>query len=139
MVYFELNNWACGEDYPNEEPFLNWFESDFKIKFMDEQWVKENGLIVVASNVDMSFNFCITASEAWVKNNCPSLLSNPANHKFLRESAWGEDDVPEGRFGCPFYSLNELSPGLYWASEKEDDCGYLYYSLDKWVPFLENS
>ena len=23
-----------------------------------------------------------------------------------------------------------------WASEKEDDCGYLYYSLDKWVPFL---
>ena len=26
-----------------------------------------------------------------------------------------------------------------WVSEKEDDCGYLYYSLDKWVPFLENS
>ena len=139
MVYFELNNWACGKDYPNEEPFLEWMANDLGIKFLDEEWVKENYLIVVASNVDMSVNLCITASEAWVEINCPSLLTNPENHKFLRESPWGEDDVPEGRFGCPFYSLDEILPGLYWASEKEDDCGYLYYSLDKWVPFLENS
>ena len=138
MVFFELNNWACGEDYPNDEPFLEWFASDFKIKFMDEQWVIDNGLIVIASNVDMSFNFCITAPDGWVEKNCPSLLENPANHKFLREP-FEDEDVPDGRFGCPFYSLEERPVGLYWASEKEDGCGYLYYSVDEWVPFLENS
>ena len=136
MVFFELGNWGCGEDYPNEEPFLGWLKDDFHIKFMDEQWVIDNGLIVIASKVDMAFNFCITAPDGWVEKNCPSLFDNP---EFLRESPWGEDGVPEGRFGCPFYSLDELPPGLYWASEKEDDCGHLYYSLDKWVPFLENS
>ena len=36
MIFFELNNWACGEDYPNDEPFLEWFADDLKIKFMDE-------------------------------------------------------------------------------------------------------
>lgn len=138
MVFFELGNWGCCEDYPNEEPFLGWLKDDFNLKFMDEQWVIDNGLIVIASRVDMAVNFCITAPDGWVEKNCPSLFDNPANHEFLREPFEGEN-VPDGRFGCPFYSLDERPAGLYWASEKEDDCGYLYYSVDEWVPFLENS
>ena len=82
MVFFELGNWGCGEDYPNEEPFLGWLKDDFNIKFMDEQWVIDNGLIVIASNVDMAFNFCITAPDGWVEKNCPSLFDNP---EFLRK------------------------------------------------------
>lgn len=121
MVFFELGNWGCGEDYPNEEPFLGWLKDDFNIKFMDEQWVIDNGLIVIASNVDMAFNFCITAPDGWVEKNCPSLFDNP---EFLREP-FENEDVPEGRFGCPFYSLDEMPAGLYLASEKEDG----YYSV----------
>ena len=134
MLFFELNNWACGEDYPNDEPFLEWFADDLKIKFMDEQWVIENGLIVIVSIIDMSINFCVTAPDEWVEHNCPSLLENPANHKFLREPFQYEEDPSYGRFGCPFYSLDEKPAGIYFASEKEDNEGYLYYSVERWSP-----
>lgn len=26
IVYFEVNNWIQGRDYPDEEPFLSWME-----------------------------------------------------------------------------------------------------------------
>ena len=30
IVYFELNNWFSGRDYPNEEPFTTWCDDDLK-------------------------------------------------------------------------------------------------------------
>lgn len=92
IVYFELNNWFSGRDYPNEEPFATWMS--FPINFMNSKWVKENKLVVVQRLVDMSVNFCISAPRSWVENNCPTLLTK--HTKFLRtRNKYG--DV-EGKF-----------------------------------------
>lgn len=72
VVYFELNNWFIGRDYPNEEPFVTWIRKD---RFSDDAWLKENKLVCVKSFVDMSLNFCVSASRQWVEENCPKLLS----------------------------------------------------------------
>lgn len=127
FIYFELNNWFCGRDYPDAEPFVSWMANDLKQKFRDEDWVKENKLVVVESFVDMSLNYCITATKEWVQINFPELLT-----KFTQFIRSGEehDDLPEGRFGCPFLEYSEDNIGCHYAEEKEDDCGYLYYSID---------
>ena len=72
VVYFELNNWFTGRDYPNAEPFITWMNDN---KFSNNSWLKENKLVCVKSYVDMSLNFCITASRDWVEKNCPKLIS----------------------------------------------------------------
>ena len=36
LVYFELNNWSPGKDYPYEEPFLTWIGNDLTIYFNNE-------------------------------------------------------------------------------------------------------
>ena len=127
FIYFELNNWVCGHGYPDTEPFVSWMANDLKQKFRDEDWVKENKLVVVTSFVDTSLNYCITATKEWVQTNCPELLT-----KFIQFIRSGEehDDLPEGRFGCPFLEYSEDNIGCHYAKEKEDGCGYLYYSID---------
>ena len=67
IVYFELNNWWPGRDYPDKEPFLSWFEDDCKLQFEDTSWLMANQLCVVANLIDMSVNFCITAPKKWVE------------------------------------------------------------------------
>ena len=76
IVYFELNNWFVGEDYPDAEPFLSWLRDDTNQTFRNEEWVKENKLCVVFTPIDMSQNYCITATKDWVLENCPDLLSD---------------------------------------------------------------
>ena len=75
----------------------------------------------------MSLNYCITATEEWVQTNCPELLS-----KFIQfiRSTEDPDDLPKGRFGCPFLEYNEYNIGYHYAEEKIDDGGYPYYSID---------
>lgn len=126
VIYFELNNWVCGRDYPDDEPFISWMRNDFKQKFRNEDWVKENKLVVVESLVDMSSNYCVTATKEWVQLNCPKLLTEYT--KFVRHSEY-DDDLPEGRFGCPFLEYSECNIGCHYAVEKEDNGGYLYYSI----------
>ena len=85
VVYFELNNWFCERDYPNEEPFLTWMHdknSSFPYKLLNENFVKENELCVIAFPYDMSLNFLVTAKKSWVEKTCPSLLTKFT--KFLR-------------------------------------------------------
>lgn len=36
IVYFELNNWFRGRDYPNDEPFVSWMSNDLQLKFNNE-------------------------------------------------------------------------------------------------------
>lgn len=73
IVYFELNNWFQGRDYPAEEPFITWVN---KHTFSNEEWCKENKLCVLAGNFDMSSNWCIAATKEWVLANCPRLLED---------------------------------------------------------------
>lgn len=126
VVYFELNNWACGHDYPDTEPFISWMCNDLDQKFDNDCWVKENKLVVVESLVDMSINYCITATEEWVQLNCPELLT-----KYTQFIRYAEDNnLPEGRFGCPFLDYSEDNIGCHLAIEKEDHGGYFYYSIE---------
>ena len=56
IVYFSFNNWFSGRDYPIGDKYEKLINSH---KFSDENWVKENKLVVVTGNIDMSANWCI--------------------------------------------------------------------------------
>lgn len=106
VVYFEINNWYAGVDYPDEEPFIGWLNVEpygWCLPACD-LWVKENGLVVSAKNIDMSLNFCITAPKAWVEKNCPSLLEE-RNAQYVYSLEEG-DVVPAARRGV-FYEYRE--------------------------------
>lgn len=108
IIYFELNNWFSGRDYPADEPYRSWMKDDLNISFNDKEWVKENKLCVVRDMVDMSQNFCITATKEWVEENCPSLLTEYT--EFLRYP--DEDGYVEGRFGHEFLEYTEENIGI---------------------------
>lgn len=76
IVYFELDNWFCGQDYPNAEPFISWMGKDYNFCFGDDAWCKENKLCIEAGPIDMSTCFCISAPISWVRENCPKLLTD---------------------------------------------------------------
>lgn len=73
IVYFEINNWFCGRDYPKDEIFQKWIVD---YQFRDNDWCKENKLVVLCGNVDMSISYCVAAPKTWVLENCPKLLSD---------------------------------------------------------------
>lgn len=108
VVYFELNNWTPGRHYPAEEPFLTWIGNDLSIHFNNEDWVKENKLCVVRHMIDMSMNFCITATKEWVEKNCPRLLTEHTS--FLREPE--EDGLVYGEFDDKFLEYSEENFGI---------------------------
>ena len=124
IIYFELNNWSTGKDYPDSEPFLSWIKDN---KFRDENWIKENKLVVVESIVDMSLNYCVAATKEWVQSKCPELLTKYT--QFIRYEE--DDDLPEGRFGCPFLEYNEDNIGCHYAVEEEDGNGHLSYLIEE--------
>lgn len=108
IIYFELNNWFSERDFPDDEPFISWFENDLKISFDDEDWVKENKLCVVFDFVDMSSNYCITATKQWVEENCPKLLTDYKS--FLRFP--DDDGIVYGRFGHLFLPYTKENIGI---------------------------
>lgn len=108
IVYFELNNWFAGEHYPEEEPFTTWIGNDLSIYFNNEDWVNDNKLCVVLHMIDMSMNFCVTATKEWVEKNCPRLLTE--HKKFLRYP--DEDGCVYGQFGDEFLEYSEENIGI---------------------------
>lgn len=110
VVYFELNNWMPGTDYPAEEPFNSWMDDQkYFVKFRDKEWVTKNKLVVVESMVDMSLNYCISAPIDFVEKMCPKLLTKYST--FIREEDDG--DPPYGQFGSPFMEYEECNIGLH--------------------------
>ena len=139
IVYFELNNWFSGRDYPEEEPFLTWMSNDLDLYFENEEWVKENKLCVVAEYIDMSVNFCVTATREWVKANCPKLLDLDAEYTYQIQSqskdrVWtetfnkrysdflrciDEDEIVRGlNSGTAFLPYKEENIGVHWIEEE---------------------
>jgi hypothetical protein len=114
IVYFELNNWSRGRDYPDDEPFITWLGNDLSISFSNDDWVKWNKLCVVESLVDMSTNFCVTATKEWVEKNCPKLLTD--YKEFLREPDKYGDVV--GQFGNDFLEYSEENFGVTFVDEE---------------------
>lgn len=83
LVYFELNNWFAGRDYPPEEPIASWVEHYWG--FHNDEFCKKNKLVVLEGNIDMSVNFCIIAQRKWVEDSCPVLLSGKEyTYKIIR-------------------------------------------------------
>ena len=78
IIYFELNNWMPNKDYPNAEPFETWTSYEH-FNFDNEDWIKENKLVVVRTIVDMSANWCITATKEWVLKIVLNCLLNIQN------------------------------------------------------------
>lgn len=115
VIYIELNNWFPGSEYPNDEPYLTWFEDDLHIPFLDEEWVKENRLVVGVEMIDVSFNFCITAQKKWVEENCPNILTEYQN--FLRTKE--DDGVAYTMFGLPFLDYTEENIGIHYGDGGE--------------------
>ena len=115
IIYFELNNWFEGSDYPDNDRFRKWMGNDLHLFFGDEDWVKENKLCVVETYIDMSVNFCVTATKKWVDDNCPELLSEYS--KFLRVPD-DEGDVC-GRFGTIFLDYCDENIGVTYVEEDD--------------------
>ena len=142
IVYFELNNWFAGRDYPDAEPFLSWMGDDLSQTFRDEKWVKENKLCVVFTPIDVSQNYCITATKDWVLENCPDLLSDKEyDTTFLQGYAGEMKEVVEhysfkqflrfpdeygdaySKFGMEFLPYEEENFGVttvYYDNDYED-------------------
>lgn len=123
IVYFEINNWFAGRDYPNREPFLSWV-TGYGGQFNDEEWCKENKLCVVAGTLDMSYNWCVTATKEWVLKNCPYILSSETDKvtfKVMSSGTW-EDEVEE-------YALNRF---LRFPDEDGDVYGEFDWMFLPW-------
>ena len=142
LVSFELNNWFSGRDYPSDEPFRSWVSHH---TFSDDDWCKDNGLVVLVGNIDMSVNWCITATREWVEQNCPDLLSaKPYQYKTIRSEYDAtldkvvskeilhdgsfsqfirypdEDGNVYGRFGWDFPEYCEENFGVHYYEEDDE-------------------
>lgn len=143
IIYFELNNWMCGRDYPDSEPFISWFRNDLNQTLSSDTWVKENKLCVVAYPLDMSCNYLVTAAREWVLDNCPDLLSDKeydvtfkvssangwedkvehfAFKKFLRFPDPDDDNEVYGRGDVKFLEYAEKNFGVTWLDDPYDPC-----------------
>ncbi len=134
IVYFELNNWFTGRDYPSCEPIASWVH---EYRFNKDEWCKENKLCVLAGNIDMSQNWCITAPIGWVKSNFPQLLTDEhytytllvhrggsEPEKLDYDKAYSdfrrypdEDGEVLGQFDWRFLDYEEDNFGVRWCNE----------------------
>lgn len=108
LIYFQLNNWFEGDDYPDAEPFLSWLGDDSKLIFLNEDWVNENKLCVSANFIDMSISFRITSTKEWVEKNCPELLTT--YQEFIRVQ--DKDENIKDRFGYDFLEYSNENIGV---------------------------
>lgn len=76
IIYFEIDNWFAGQDYPNAQPFLNWMNDGLNLTFTNNNWCIDNRLCVEATIIDMSVCFCVSAPRSWIEKNCPKLLTD---------------------------------------------------------------
>lgn len=94
VVYFSVNNWFSGRDYPPLECFHKWLGDDLNQNFRSDEWCKENKLCVYYGCVDMSQNYTVSASREWVEKNCPELLTDKEYTYIERMSDW--KNTPKG-------------------------------------------
>ena len=138
VIYLEFNNWFGGRDYPEIPNIEKWVGGCEKgSPLFDDQWCKEQKICVLAGNIDMSCNFCITAPRSWVEKNCPECLTDDTytvdfhyygpngesikteeySFKQFRREVEDGDDVAYGRFGWRFLEYTEENFGRTWCDE----------------------
>lgn len=142
VIYFELNNWFSGRDYPPCEPVAGWVRNGM---FNDDGWCRDNELCVLAGQIDMSQNWCITAPVEWVSANFPQLLteehytyytlkSKPgtidwewekvgydnAYNSFRRYPDPDDEDSVHGQFYWRFLEYEEENYGVRWCNDEDE-------------------
>lgn len=124
VIYFELNNWFRGRNYPPGEPFDSWIRTD---QLSDDDWCKENKICVRYGMIDMSDNYIVTATREWVEKNCPKLLTDESYTYKTIIYYKGENIIKE--------HTKKYSDFLSYPNDPKypDE---VYSKLDSW-PFLE--
>ena len=139
IVKFTLNNWMIGEDYPPGEPFETWM-SFFTLTF--NNWCREQKICVYYGNIDMSTNYCVTATREWVEKNCPQLLSDDTyTYKETVYRGYGLKETTEkvGKFSdFVVYEDDdeeEVNNKFDWPflEYKEENCGSFEYKDPVWT------
>ena len=144
IVKFTLNNWMVGKDYPPGEPFETWMSF---YTLTHNNWCREQKICVYYGNIDMSTNYCVTATREWVEKNCPQLLSDGTYTyketiykgslkettekigKFSDFVVYEDDDEEEvnNKFDWPFLEYKEENFGSFeykdpvWSGDEEDE------------------
>lgn len=132
IIYFSFNNWFGGRDYPIGEKYSKLVNEHY---FNHEDWVKENKLVVVTGNIDMSVNWCVAAPKEWVEENLPELLTNKEYSYDIISHYKGEDTITtytkkysdfvypgtpwKCKYGMPFKEYDEEAVGVYYIEENE--------------------
>ena len=140
IIYFSVNNWFSGRDYPNTPNFRKWLGDDLNQTFGSDAWAKENRLCIYFGCIDMSSNYTIAAPRSWVEKNCPELLTdkeyeyvictyskNGEKRETIKKKYSDFLDYPnecghvtDHRFGWPYLEYCEENFGAHWYSEDED-------------------
>ena len=138
IIYFNINNWFRGRDYPPVEPFDTWVNLNSPLD--DGAWCKENKICVKTGYIDMSRNWCVSAPRSFVEKYCPQLLtneeytydictfSNDGNTVTTHTKKYSDfvctpdkDRDVEGRFGWTFLDYKEENFGVTWYEESFED------------------
>ena len=119
VVYFSVDNWFSERDYPAEEPFLSWMKDDLNLTLRDEQFVKENKLVVVAGFLDMSMCFNVTAPKGWVEKVCPCILGTDFEIKDMKPEFLEAPGI--GKWGGPFLAYTEDNIGIHWYNFDDEE------------------
>ena len=134
IIYFSVNNWFAGRDYPNTEKFYKWLGNR---SFMDDDWCRKNMLCVYYGPIDMSINYTIAAPRSWVEQNCPELLTDDEYTYHIRTVSKDGEKTQEykkkysdfvdhpskygyvtGRFGWPYPEYNEENLGSHYYEDE---------------------
>ena len=140
IIYFSVNNWFSGQDYPPTPNFKKWLGNDLKQTFSDDEWAKANKLCIYYGCIDMSSNYTIAAPRSWVEKNCPELLTDEEyTYELCSYSSKGErreeykkkysdfvdhpdeDGVVTARFDWPYLEYKEENFGCHWYDDEPYD------------------
>jgi len=121
VVYFSVNNWFCGRDYPPLKCFKKWLGDDFIQSFRNDEWCKENKLCVYYGCVDMSSNYTVSAPREWVEKNCPELLTDEEYTYPVRRSKWKKSLFGKGKMIWETIEEKRKYSDFVYVPEDPDD------------------
>ena len=121
LVYFTVDNWSPGVDYPRCDNFENLYREDLDaFAFIDNEYCKENKLAVYCTTLDMSIAFTVVAPIGWCVKNSPEIIGSywdetakPGKNNW-KESIYGlpYPEYKEKNFKCKFIQYNGNEPVL---------------------------